>query len=262
MREFQTITELAHELSQGELKIHVFADGQDVSFRKLKTSEVKAEHGSIENYLNQIIERHSPKRLAVNYGKSNGTSWKEPKMAMVSFQKTQGLNFPQTTDLIGLNGMAQPQDNVAELRSKNWMLKTRYDDIKAENTDLKAENRILKSDKEQLERENRQKMHQIEDLGRKHEREIEDLQKPDFIEKLLENEDVRDMAMKLLDQRANKGLNAPNLDHNGHAVIEAMQKSPKLAEIFVSLMPKLQDLNFVNNLKKLMQPEGAAKLSV
>jgi hypothetical protein len=265
MKKFDTLTDLANELTTRENKIKVFIDGEEITRGKPKISEIEARHESVENYLENLMQQNSTSAIAVQYGRSNGSSWADVKFAALELGADAKQVLPAAkpeTDYIGMNGLAQPGESVDMLRTKNWMLKNEYDKIKADSAELKSNNVILKRNNEDLEKKLREKKFKIEDLKREHQKKLDEIEQPDILEKVLTNPQAQELLTKYIDSKTGAGLNSPGLDANAQKVVAEMQKSPNLGVIMATLLPHLKDIGFVNKVQKLIQPEGAQNLAV
>jgi hypothetical protein len=260
MKNVSTITELVNVLGSGKIKFDVYADGQKLNTQKINSQEV-----NLESYLRSLFDQHSPQNFTVNFGQSNGTSWKNPQLiTLISGQQGLNQNYSPQPDFIATRAAELPTDSGPELRTKNWLLQTHYGEVKEKHFELKAKHEVLKHKFETLEKELRQKQILLEDTERKHQREIEDVNKPDLIDKVMTAAEKPENLALIKEIIANKtqGLNGPQLNEHGKKVVEAMQQHPELSGPLLVIVPHLTDEAFLAGVQKLMQPQGAQKLKL
>ena len=254
MRKVQTLQEMTRLLAGANYKAY---DGQ------LKTTEIKETYGSIKNFLDGIVDDYNPKVISAQYGLTNGSSWKNPQWIFFDFGAIEKSPRSQTvafkdfqSDPMGLNAMEIPQgDNIETIRYKFLLTTSNLQDAQRKIENLSNKNENYKEKLDEYNQIIRDLKNDLEDLKRSHARELEAIQKPSMIEKLMENPEVAGGLMKLLDQSNSPqaGLNAPNLSEYGQHVLKTMQSAPNIDKVLCRVLNSMnKDKQFSTELNALM----------
>jgi hypothetical protein len=241
MKRVNGLQEMTRLLAGANYKLALEVDGKPAYDGQLKTTEIKETYGSIKKFLDGIVADYSPEVISAQYGLTNGSSWKNPTWIYCDLKATENNKKPLSLgfsdfqkDPFGLNGMEVPQgDSLATLQYKFLLKASELQKAELKLEQLSSKNENYKDKLDEYHEIIRDLKNDIEDLKRTHLRELEGIQKPSMIEKLLENPEVSGGLMKLLDQSnsGSAGLNAPKLTEYGQHVLSTMQSSPKIEKV-------------------------------
>ena len=256
MKRVKGVQEAARILASKKHKIQVHADGKPAFDGHLKTDEIIESYGGIKRFLEGIIDDNAPSTIAIQYGESNGSSWKNPTWIYFDLsEKQESKPKAQPTgqmdmDPFSLNGVDMAPNSSEALKARLWTTANELQRTSSERDRLQNKVDLLTDKNEQLLEENRELKHQVKDLEMDHKREMANLTKPGMLEKLLEREDLVDKIVDILGDQMGpeNSLNAANLSEHARAVIDTMQNrqgmDQALYRVVANLSPGfIQDLN-------------------
>lgn len=243
MKRISSLKEMTRLLANGNYKIAVNVDDKPAFDGHLKTQEIKETYGSIKSFLESVIEDSDPKVITVQYGLTNGSSWKNPRWMFIDLQaknseKERPAQRSFRQDPYGLNGIATPNETMDSLQFKLLFLNNELERHKNDASNATRDKEDYKRKLEEQIEEVRSLKHKLQDLELEHKREISSIQKPSMIDKLLEKPEVAAGIMDLISSAnvPKQGLNGAPLSDYGNHVVQVMQKHANIDRVLARVL--------------------------
>ena len=254
MKQVAGIKEAAQILAEKLYKVQVNLDGEPAYKGHFKTNEIRQNYGSITRFLETLIEESNAQEVAVHYGESNGSSWKNPRW--IYFKKAADVAQPMDNievDPYSLNGIEVNHNAKEALQARLWMVKNELDRTKSERDRFDAKLQTISDKYDVLEEKYRDLKHEHKDLELDHQRQISNMTKPSYFDKILENEDLMDKIGEAIGENLRpSGLNGADLSPEGQYVLEAMRSTNGMDKAFARVVAQLTNIKFLDDLNSLL----------
>jgi len=257
MKQVKGIEEAAKILASRMHKVNLSCDGQEAYKGWLKTDEIRQAYGSIRQFLEGYIKDRQPKVMVINYGESNGSSLKNPKTMFfqVEQENTPATHVTNANDPYGVQGLNLAPESPESLKARLWSIGQELERTARERDKLELRNEQLREKNEELIETNREQRHKIADLEMDHKRELANINKPSFVDKILEDKELRDSILDAIGDREGAGLNGAALSDNGRYVVESMQSMPGLDQVLSQVTANATKMKFMQELVNLIQAQ-------